>query len=136
MAQSDDVLRKLLQFIERTMRRLQLRIYQVLTTSTPVLTGFARAGWSPSATAPDPGPSERPAVAAVATAQAAALFSQHQQAAQALAAGYRLQQGAVFIVNSVGYLLFLNQGTSAQAPAMFVERAVEIGVAATRAEIA
>lgn len=131
----DRVMAEFVQFIERTTRRLQLRVYQALTSATPVLTGFARAGWSPSASAPDPGPSDRPPGLAVASAQALALFAQHQQAAQALAAGYRLSQGAVFIVNNVRYVFFLNTGTSAQAPAMFVEQAVREGVEATRREI-
>lgn len=132
----DRAMAELVRFIERVMRRLQLRAFQALTSATPVLTGFARAGWSPAASAPDPGPSDRPPGLAVASAQASALFAQHQQAAQALAAGYRLGQGAVFIVNNVRYVFFLNQGTSAQAPAMFVEQAVRAAVDATRREIA
>lgn len=132
----DVVVVKLLAHIERTMRRLQLRVYQALTSANPVLTGFSRAGWSPSVTAPVPGPSDRPPVPAVASAQAAALFAQHQQAAAALAAGYRLSQGVVFIVNNVRYTIHLNACTSAQAPAMFVEQAVRVAVDATRREIA
>lgn len=121
--------------VERVMRKLQLRAFQALTTATPVDTGFARAGWTPSVGAPDPGPSERPAPA-VARAQAVALFQAHQQASQLLASNYKLAQGAVFIVNNVRYVVFLNTGTSAQAPAMFVEQAVAQAVAATRREVA
>lgn len=130
-------------FIERGMRRLQLRCYQALTSATPVLTGFARAGWSPSAGVPAPGP-ESPGggkrvapgvVEEAARAQAQALFSKHTQASQALAAGYRLSQGPIFIVNNVRYVVYLNQGTSAQAPAMFVEQAIATAVAATQREL-
>lgn len=118
------------------MRRLQLRAFQALTSATPVDTGFARAGWTPSVGAPDPGPSDRPTKPTVARAQAAALFQSHQQASQLLASNYKLAQGAVFIVNNVRYVVFLNAGSSAQAPALFVEQAVARAVAATRREIA
>jgi hypothetical protein len=122
-------------FVEKAVRKLQLRAFQTLTSATPVDTGFARAGWTPSVGAPDPGPSERPSDPAVARSQAAALFGAHVQISQGLASSYRLSQGAVFIVNNVRYVGFLNAGTSAQAPALFVERAVATAVAATRREI-
>lgn len=121
--------------LERVMRRLQLRAFQALTSATPVDTGFARAGWTPSVGAPDPGPSERPSEPTVARAQADALFAAHSKQAQELAASYRLGQGAVFIVNNVRYVVFLNAGSSAQAPALFVERAVATAIAATRREL-
>jgi hypothetical protein len=44
---------------------------------------------------------------------------------------YRLRQGAVFVTNNVPYILRLNAGSSAQAPAGFVDKAVATGVAAT-----
>lgn len=123
-------------FIERGVRRLQARVYQTLTSASPVDTGFFRAGWVPSATAPSGGPSERPTSAEAARAQAALLFREHQAASDALARGYTLSQGLVFIVNPVSYGPRLNSGSSAQAPAMFVERAVAVAVAETRREIA
>lgn len=123
------------ELIERVMRRLQLRAFQALTSATPVDTGFARAGWTPSVGAPDPGPSERPSKPAVARAQAEALFGSHSRAAELLASSYRLGQGAVFIVNNVRYVVYLNAGSSAQAPALFVERAVATAIAATRREL-
>ena len=43
-------------FIERAMRELTFRTWQVLTSGTPVRTGFARAGWIQSVGAANPGP--------------------------------------------------------------------------------
>lgn len=120
--------------IERAVRRLALRCFQTLTSVTPVDTGFARAGWSPSVGAPAPGPEK--ADPGVAEQQAVALFGAHSDAAKRIASGYRLSQGPVFIVNNVRYVQYLNQGSSAQAPAMFVEQAIATAVEATRRELA
>lgn len=53
-------------------------------------------------------------------------------AAQALGvaqvATYRLGQGSVFISNNVPYIVYLNQGSSSQAPPGFVETAVEVAI--------
>ena len=117
--------------VEKTVRRLQLRLYQVLTSESPVDTGFFRAGWSPSSGAPDrSSPVDPPAGGPEAAAAAApGLQSRHAQAAQALAASYKLAEGSVWIVNNVRYGVYLNAGSSAQAPALFVERAVASVVA-------
>jgi hypothetical protein len=130
--------------VERAMGRLELRTYQALTSASPVRTGFFRAGWSPSTTAPQPGP-RAPASGArgvpreqldqIAREQAAALFGRNNQKAQEIARAYRLSQGAVFIVNAVHYGVYLNAGSSAQAPAMFVEMAIATAVRATAAEL-
>lgn len=119
-----------------SVRQLQLRAFQALTSATPVDTGFARAGWSPSVGAPDPGPEDRPSDPQVASAQASALFAAHAAAAQAIArSGANLRGQPVFLVNPVRYLEFLNQGTSAQAPAMFVERALATALIATQRDL-
>lgn len=133
-------------FIERVMVRLTLRTWQVLTIETPVRFGFARAGWVPSIGKPQPGPSTSTASRArdvteeqrerLARVQADALFRKNKQLLDALAAGYKLKQGPTFIVNAVRYLVFLNEGTSAQAPAMFVETGVTTAVRATSRELA
>lgn len=122
--------------IERVVRRLQLRFFQAVTFANPVDTGFSRAGWSPSRGAGSGGSTDRPVSDQVARRQAAALFAKNSAEARAIAATYRLREGAVFIVNNVKYVVFLNQGTSAQAPRMFVERALATAVRRTRREIA
>lgn len=127
---------RLLQKIERTTRGLGFRAYQALTSATPVRYGFARAGWSMSAGAPKPGPPVPPQVEEAARAQAAALFQQHTREAELLRSGYTLGRGPIFIVNPVVYIRPLNTGTSAQAPAMFVERAIQTAIDQTRAALA
>ena len=130
-------------FIERGMRRLILRVWQVLTTETPVLTGFARAGWVPSTGGSNPGPSEGPlagkgvrAELAAAQAQlASSMLDQNRAKANSLASGYKLSSGPAFIVNGVRHLEYLNDGTSAQAPALFVEAGIQLAVSATAREL-
>lgn len=118
--------------IEQVMRQLQLRAYQALTSASPVLTGFFRASWAPGTGAFDTGPSERPTDIVAAAAQAAALFSSHQQAANALASGYQLKQGPVHIVNPTSYGPHLAAGSSAQAPSGFIDIGLRQAVDATR----
>lgn len=138
------VIRDLDRFVERTVARLQLRVFQILVVETPVLTGFARAGWSPATGAPKPGPADsalagtgqsRARLEDIARQQAAALLQKNQKAAEAIAQNYRLTQGAVFIVNNVRYVTYLNEGTSAQAPKNFVELGIAKAVKVTQREL-
>ncbi len=124
--------------IERAMRRLILRTWQVLTVESPVLTGFFRAGWVPSTGAPEPGPALGPADEAARRQVATVLFSANEKKANVIASSYKLAKGLAFIVNGVRYGVFLNQGPpvgSAQAPAMFVEMGIKVAVAATQREL-
>lgn len=121
-------------YIERAMRQVQLRAFQSLTSATPVDTGFARAGWSPSTGAPEPGPSNAKS-RELALAQAAELFGKHSKAAEALKSGYKLKQGPIFIVNAVVYVPRLNDGYSAQAPSNFIQQAIRQAIAATKRDL-
>ncbi len=123
--------------MENVFRRLQLRLMQVLSVETPVLTGFARAGWSPSTGAPDrTGPSKAPQGVALglAKSQAAALLASRLSTSEGLAQSYVLADGVIFIVNNVFYMKFLNDGTSAQAPKLFVEMSLATSLRATARE--
>jgi len=123
-------------FVEKAVRQLQLRVFQVLTSASPVQTGFFRAGWTPSTGQADrSGLSSRPANLEAAASFAASRFSQNNQKAAQIAATYRLSAGTVFIVNNVRYGIALNAGSSAQAPAMFVETAIAQAVQATNAAL-
>lgn len=123
-------------YIETAMRKLQLRTFQALVSATPVDTGFARGGWSPSVGEPEPGPTDPPEKRELAEQQAAQLFAAHTKAAEALASGYKLNQGVVFLVNHVRYIGILNGGSSAQAPANFVEQAIRTAISATKRDLA
>jgi hypothetical protein len=88
---------------------------------TPVDTGHARSNWIPSV-----GQHHR----GVAGSRESVNHSAQENGVGSVLQ-YRLRQGAVFVTNNVPYILRLNAGSSAQAPAGFVDKAVATGVAAT-----
>lgn len=111
------VLREFRGFTERIVRRIVLDATANLTEDTPVDTGWARANWIPSIGAPPSQPTGSPTdVGAARAAQ--------QQGVAAIAVGYTLEQGNVSITNNVPYIRRLNEGSSGQAPAMFVQSAI------------
>ena len=89
---------------------------------TPIDTGFASASWIP----------------AVGEANLAVAGSRDavdkglSDAGAAAVLTYRLNQGAVFVSNNVPYILKVNDGWSQQAPAGFVDSAVERAVDETQ----
>lgn len=99
-------------------RRITLRITDRLIRTTPVDTGWARANWVPSIGLPVTYPE----------GSKAGVTRASQQQGLARVVGYRIDQGAVYISNNVPYIQRLNEGSSRQAPAMFVEAAIEQGV--------
>ena len=113
---------------EEVVRRVQLRSMQTLTSATPVDTGFARAGWTPSLGSPVVDRLDRPSDRVDAQSQASQRRAQNQARAQQIASTYKLSQGRVFINNPVPYVTFLNEGSSAQAPAKFIERAIDTAI--------
>ena len=124
------------QHVERVVRRLQLRVYQAVSSRSPVDTGFFRSRWTPSRAAPDrSGPTTRPRDPQTARSLAQRLLSENQRRADEVAARWRLADGLAFIVNNTRYGVFLNDGSSAQAPAMFVQMGIADGIRATRAEL-
>jgi hypothetical protein len=111
---------------ERLIRRVALVADQALVFSTPVDTGRARSNWivsidqPASATVGPYSPGQGLGVGETANAQAAL----NQAAAQI----DRFRLGAnrsIFISNNLPYIERLNDGHSAQAPAGFVESAVQ-----------
>lgn len=90
---------------------------------TPIDTGWASANWIPEIGVPYDGPYgtredfelNGPDVSA-------------RDAGTAKLLGYSVTQGKVFITNAVPYILQLNDGSSRQAAAGFVEAAIEKAV--------
>lgn len=122
------VINSLVGFVELLMKKVTLGVVANLVTSpgsggTPVDTGWARANWVPNIGAPLDRPSG---------SYEAAVLGQlpgDQQAGLAkVATGYRLSRGRIFITNNVPYILQLDQGTSRQAPAGFIRRAIKKAV--------
>ena len=83
---------------------------------TPVQTGYARSNWLVNIGGPAAGTvGSRASVRGVSSPVVAL-------------AGYTLRHGNVYITNNVSYIVGLNDGTSRQAPAAFVQRAIDRGV--------
>ena len=117
------VLRELKGFTERLVQKIVLDATANLQEDTPIDTGWARANWIPSIGAPPTGPAGSPTdVGAARSAQQAGVAS--------IAVGYSLDQGNVTISNNVPYIRRLNEGSSSQAPSMFVQAAIARAVQA------
>lgn len=119
------VVRDLTAFTERSMRELTLEVHANLVRApreggTPVNTGWARVNWIPAIGKPVTEPDgERPPDGVPTQAGSKALSGLAEVAAR-----YRLSQGPIFITNNVPYILKLNDGSSSQAPAGFVQAAI------------
>ena len=111
---------------ERVVRRVVRNVHDELRENTPRATGYAAENWIPSVGSPARVPVGRTGRAGVGPAKAAA------ETGRAEVAGYRLVQGVAYIANGVPYVLSLNDGSSAQEPAAFIERAIAEGVSRTR----
>jgi len=108
---------------ERVISSIAINTTAELIERTPVDLGWARANWVPSIGAPyTGGATDNPADGAIAGATAA------QSNGVASMFGYRLSRGAAFISNNVPYVTLLNQGSSDQAPAGFVQDAIKAGI--------
>ena len=92
---------------------------------TPVDTGWARANWFANVGVPTTETAGDPEDVAAATAQ-------QQQAGLGSVLAYKLVAGPVFISNNVPYILRLNEGSSKQAPAGFVQKAIQLAVTQLR----
>lgn len=117
-----DVIAKLRGATAASVRRLALGTLDRLVDATPVDTGHARSNWVLSVGTPFTGvDGSKDAVSEAA-----------QDAGRAAVSKYRLSQGPVLLSNNVEYLAILNEGSSTQAPAGFVESAIEAAQAAER----
>lgn len=97
--------------VDDTLRKVALVANQTVIMATPVDTGRARANWQVSIdTEIDSEVDDTSAQGAI-------------QRNQAVIRGYR--NGAIILQNNVPYIEHLNNGSSAQAPAGFVEKALQ-----------
>ena len=102
-------------------RKAALRVLTGVTLATPVDTGRARGNWTVSLGTPDSSLSEATDKSGGATiAKGSAVISR------------ALPGDMIFIANSLPYIVRLNDGSSRQAPAKFVERAVQAAVESIR----
>lgn len=110
-------------------RKLQLRAMQTLQSATPVDTGHARSAWTPTVGSPADERLDRPSDEGDAKSAASGRLAENRARAEAIAGSYLLPQGTVFISNNVPYVIFLDQGSSSQAPSNFIERALFAAIA-------
>lgn len=107
-------------------KKVALAVDQVLVLGTPVNTGRARSNWIAQAGGPatsEIGPySPGVGLGIGEGANAAAALNQGRSAIASRQPGQD-----IYISNNVDYIEDLNNGSSAQAPAGFVEQAVDTG---------
>ena len=99
--------------LEAAVRRAALAADAALVRATPVDTGRARSNWIPSLNSPD-----------------YRIVDINQKPDLAAAVANMKPTDTIFITNSLPYIRRLNDGYSAQAPAGFVQAAVQSAVSA------
>lgn len=100
---------------EQMVKKITLSATANLIEDTPRDTGWARANWVPTIGAPKGD--------VVGTSDKVSIGDQQSGIAR-IATGYKLPLGRVFISNNVPYIGRLNDGSSKQAPAGFVQAAI------------
>jgi hypothetical protein len=113
----------------KIVRKAALVIDQAVVTSTPVDTGRARSNWQVQLNAAPEGTIE-----SYVPGEGGSTGAQNTAAAieQAKAEVANFKEGEIHITNNLPYIGRLNQGSSAQAPANFVQTAIQQGVSAVR----
>ncbi len=125
-AKRTKVLAKLIvENVDAGFRAVAIVVDQAVVLATPVDTGRARSNWRVSSGSPDTAVREPYASGTGGSSGA-------QNAAAAIDHGKAVVQadrsGTIYISNNLPYIGALNDGSSAQAPAGFVELAVNAGV--------
>jgi hypothetical protein len=103
-----------------------LNVHANVVEGTPKDTGFAANNWVPEVGAPHEG-----LAGTRAEAEQGRLDRAPAQAGIDAVRAYELSQGDVHDTNNVDYMRLLNAGSSAQAPAAFVQAAIVRGLEET-----
>ena len=119
--QAKSIAEQLRKQTENAVKDVVLGIDEKLRRYTPVGTGHARENWIPSVGAPFTGE--------------ASGQGEHDRGVAAVVA-YKLEDGPAFESNNVPYIMKLNDGSSDQRPAGFVEQAIVETEAEARAKYA
>lgn len=125
-AQIDAIISALDGFTSKVTQKVTLDVTANLIETTPRDTSWAASNWIPAIGQPISGPGGSPDRAT----RAALVPSAEAKQGSAIASitGYQIAQGSVFISNNVGYIEDLNSGSSKQAPAAFVQGAIDKAV--------
>lgn len=115
--------------LNRKVRRIALAIFSEVVVQTPVDTGRARSNWVVSLGHMTEEPPFSPYVPGKDGSTAAANSTAAIQIGMAAMSDRRPEQD-IFITNNLPYIGRLNEGYSAQAPANYIQSAVQFGIAA------
>lgn len=117
-ARIGDALRK---HVSDVLKMLALEIDRQLRKLTPVDTGHARRNWVPSVGSRSLGEVDDESAHATGIAQVLS---------------YKLTDGSIWVANAVAYIRALNYGHSQQAPAGFIELAIDTAFSVVRQRLA
>jgi len=128
--------------LNRKMIGMAITIEQTLVLATPVDTGRARANWQVTLDTPaktEVSSSGGNAQVGFVRDEAGRFAKRYPSAQETIARAmgtltHRRPEQNIFISNNVPYIGRLNEGWSAQAPAGFIEQAVQAAVAAHRGD--
>ena len=107
-------------FSTRLVRRIVLDATANLVEDNPTDTGWSRANWVPTIGSPFRGTAGTREEAEAGRID----LSARERGIATIATSYTIADGSVSITNNVPYIRFLNEGSSSQAPAMFVQSAI------------
>lgn len=110
---------------DEIVRKVALAADQTIVMATPVDTGRARANWQV-------GIGNAPSGTVDYAGGAGGSISYAIGAAKSVVTTYKGQPGGIWLVNNLPYIQRLNEGWSAQAPAKFVEQAIDTAVSAIK----
>lgn len=113
-------------YVGRIRRRLVLEMKDILFFVTPFATGHARSNWIPSL-----GPAHRGVVGS----REAVSYAAQERGVAAILAEPPESRRVANLSNDVGYIRHLNDGSSAQAGAHFIEAAVAQAIVNVRGEL-
>ena len=124
MTQVRIVIRALNRAVEQAIARYVRNLIGILSGpadqgGTPRDTGWASVNWIPKAGVPFSG-----TAGTRAAAELGSLSSGPQEAGVVALSNYRVRQGRLYVTNNVPYIIKLNEGSSAKAPAGFVQNAI------------
>ena len=122
------VMLQLEKFTASLVKKLTLNVTACLQDATPVDTGWARSNWVPQIGSPFRGTAGTKEDADNGNIDA----STTQKGLSSVVGSYQITMGPVYISNNVPYIKFLNEGSSQQAPAAFVQASVIRGIKQTK----
>ena len=123
MSNLDEIISSLKGAIQDTAKGIATNITEELMENTPVDTGFCASNWIPSKGDPFEG------LAGSKTSRNDVNVDKGpQQSGLSSLESYTLEDGDIFITNNTDYIQKLNSGSSTQAPAGFIETAIDVAI--------